>query len=301
MSSPANRTALREEENRPSPASQQVSAREVTGPTPYSRAASTFAPVRCRAASASCLRSTSMRAPAAVSMSKAVATCSCPAGDRCAAAAARSLARPCPVRKASSPSRGAPWWKNTAQLRLGGVRAAQVMAGLQQRPVPQNAPRWDPALRQPTLSQQRPEMPRIGLADLGMPPAAARSSGAGRLAQMRRDPGRGQFSRDIPPPSTPLHRERNIVTAGEPRQPGPQMLPVGRGDLAPFDLPGHRVHVVEGDLLPVDIQPAYDGHRDLLKLPRALPGARTRIASEPIVTRLSWGGSSQHQHRQLSH
>jgi hypothetical protein len=29
----------------------------------------------------------------------------------------RSLARPCSVRKASSPSRGAPWWKNTAWIR----------------------------------------------------------------------------------------------------------------------------------------------------------------------------------------
>jgi hypothetical protein len=102
-------------------------------------------------------------------------------------------------------------------------------------------------------------MPRIGLVSLGMPLAAARSSGVGRLAQMRRDPGRGQFPRDIPPARTPLHRERDIVPAGEPRQPGPQMLPVSRGDLAPFDLPGHRVQVVEGDLLPVDIQPADDG------------------------------------------
>ena len=41
MSSPANRTALREEENRPAPPSQQVMASAVTGPTPYSRAART--------------------------------------------------------------------------------------------------------------------------------------------------------------------------------------------------------------------------------------------------------------------
>lgn len=53
MSSPANRTAWREEENRPSPASQQVIASTVTGPTPYSRSASTLAPVRCRAAASS--------------------------------------------------------------------------------------------------------------------------------------------------------------------------------------------------------------------------------------------------------
>ena len=52
-SSPANRTTWREEENRSFPASLHVIASTVTGPTPYSRAASTFAPVRCRAASSS--------------------------------------------------------------------------------------------------------------------------------------------------------------------------------------------------------------------------------------------------------
>ena len=81
-SSPANRTALREEENRPAPPSQQVIASAVTGPTPYSRAARTLAPVRLRAAASSRCRSTSRRASSPASMSRAVATCSCPAGDR---------------------------------------------------------------------------------------------------------------------------------------------------------------------------------------------------------------------------
>ena len=53
MSSPANRTAWREEENRPAPPSQQVIASAVTGPAPDSRAASAVAPARCRAASVS--------------------------------------------------------------------------------------------------------------------------------------------------------------------------------------------------------------------------------------------------------
>jgi hypothetical protein len=74
MSSPVNRTALAEEENRFLPASQQVSASAVTGPAPYSRAASTLAPVRCRAVASSCLRSTCMRVSVAASMSRAVAT-----------------------------------------------------------------------------------------------------------------------------------------------------------------------------------------------------------------------------------
>jgi hypothetical protein len=32
--------------------------------------------------------------------------------------------------------------------------------------------------------------------------------GRGRLSQMRRDPGRGQLQHDVPPPGTPLNRER---------------------------------------------------------------------------------------------
>src|SRR5215472_12426766 len=95
-----NRTALREEENRFLPPSQQVSASAVTGPSPYSRAASTFAPTRWRAASSSWRRSGASWASTAASMSSAVATCSCPAGDRCAAVAVRKPASPCPVRSA---------------------------------------------------------------------------------------------------------------------------------------------------------------------------------------------------------
>jgi hypothetical protein len=108
MSSPANRTALREEENRPAPASQQIIASAVTGPTPYSRAARTFAPVRCRAAANSSCRTTSSGASRAPVISRAVATCSCPAGDRYAAADARTACRSRPVRSAASPSAGAP-------------------------------------------------------------------------------------------------------------------------------------------------------------------------------------------------
>ncbi len=117
MSSPVNRTALREEENRPAPPSQQVSASPVTRPAPYSRAASAFAPASCQAVWVSWWRSGPSWASVAASTSTAVATCSCPAADRCAAAAARSASRPGSVRNACSPSGGAPWWKNTAWIR----------------------------------------------------------------------------------------------------------------------------------------------------------------------------------------
>jgi len=112
-------------------------------------------------------------------------------------------------------------------------------------------------------------MPGVGLVGLGMPLAAASGGGVGRLGQVRRNTSGGQLLGDVPPPGAPLHRERDVIAAGEPRQPEPQMLPVSRGDLATPHLPSHSVQVVEGQLLSVDIQPAYDGHWDLLTLPRA--------------------------------
>jgi hypothetical protein len=154
-------------------------------------------------------------------------------------------------------------------LHPGGVLAPQVVIGLQQRPVLQDVFGRDPAFGQPSLGQQRPQVPGIGLVGLGVPFPAAGGGGIGRLAQMRGDPGGGQLLADIPPPRAPLHRERHLTTASKPGQPGAQVLPVGRGDLATPHLPGHGVEIVESDLLPVDIQPAYDGHRDLLTLPRA--------------------------------
>src|SRR5215467_9171334 len=135
-------------------------------------------------------------------------------------------------------------------------------------------------------------MPGVSFVGLGVPLAAAQRGGVSRLTQMRGNPGRGQLLGHIPPPRAPLHREPGIPAAGEPRQPGPQMLPVSRRDLATPHLPGHGVEIVEGDLLPVNIQPAYDGHRDLLTLPRAPQAPHTRMAYESIVTRLSWGGPS---------
>jgi hypothetical protein len=146
------------------------------------------------------------------------------------------------------------------------VLGPQVVIGLQQRPAFQDVAGRDPALRQPALGQQHPQMPAVGLVGLGVPLAAAGERGTGRLGQMRRDPGRGQLLGDVPPAGAPLGSERDVLAASEPGQPGPQVLPVSRGDLPAAHLPGAGAGVVEGDLLPVDIQPAYDGHRDLLKL-----------------------------------
>ena len=82
-----------------------------------------------------------------------------------------------------------------------------------QRPAFQDVAGRDPALRQPSLGQQHPQVPAVGLIDLGVPLAAAGEGGVGRPGQMRRDPGRGQLLDDIPPPGTPLNRERDILAA----------------------------------------------------------------------------------------
>jgi hypothetical protein len=154
-------------------------------------------------------------------------------------------------------------------LHPGGVLAAQVMVGLQQRPGFQDLHGRDIALGQPALGQQLPQVPGAGLTGLGVPLAAAGEGRVGRLGQVHPGPGRSHLLGDIPPPGTPLERERDVVAPGEPRQPGPQVLPVRGRDLPARHLPRRGAGVVEGQLLPVNIQSAYDGHRDLLKLPRA--------------------------------
>jgi hypothetical protein len=165
------------------------------------------------------------------------------------------------------------------------VLGPQVVIGLQQRAAFQDVAGRDPALRQPSFSQQHPQVPAVGLVGLGVPLAAAGERGVSRLGDVRRDAGRGQLLRDVPPAGAPLQRERDVIAASEPHQPGPQVRPVGRGDLAALHLPGRGVEIVERELLPVDIQPAYDGHRDPLKLQRGQHPAP--MPTRSIVTRLS--------------
>ena len=74
-SNPANRTALRAQENRPAPPSQQVNANAVIGPTPYNRSVSSRAPRRCRAMATRSCRSPVSCVSVAASMSSATSVC----------------------------------------------------------------------------------------------------------------------------------------------------------------------------------------------------------------------------------
>ena len=285
-SSPANRTALREEENRPAPPSQQVIASAAKGPTPYSRAARTLRTGQVPGLGQQLVPHRVQPGLQRLEHLQRGGDLQLP-GRRQAGGRdipQRGQARP-GAQRAPAQGRGALVEQHRVDpLHPGGVLAAQVMVGLQQRAAFQDAAGRDPALRQPPLGQQQPQVPAVGLIGLGVPLAAAGERGVSRLGQMHCDPGRGQLPGDIPPPGAALDCERDVLGAAEPRQPGPQVLPVGRGDLAAQYLPGAGVDIVERDLLPVDIQPAYDRHRDLLKLQRAQARAPCELPTRSIVT-----------------
>jgi hypothetical protein len=76
---------------------------------------------------------------------------------------------------------------------------------------------------------------------------------------MRHASGPYQLLNHIPPAGAPLHRELDPHAAGEPlRQPHGQMCPVRGPDLPPLQPAGASVDTVEGDLLPVNVEPTYD-------------------------------------------
>jgi hypothetical protein len=94
-----------------------------------------------------------------------VATCSCPAGDRCAAAGDPQLGHALPgAQRALAQGRGALVEQHRVDpLRPGGVLGPQVVVQLQQRPAFQDLRGRDPAFRQPALGQQHPQVPAVGL------------------------------------------------------------------------------------------------------------------------------------------
>src|SRR6266699_2988072 len=123
-------------------------------------------------------------------------------------------------------------------------------------------------LARPGFVRAAPALP--GTTRIRLPPASPPCCDrtAAKVSHLHSNKQRLTAQRDVPPAGTPLQRERDVIAAGEPRQPAPQMHAVSRGDLAPLHLPGRGVQVVERELLPVNVEPAYDGHRDLLKLRR---------------------------------
>lgn len=154
-SRPADRTALRLEENRLAPPSQQVIARPASGPARRHTAAPAApsrrpgAGRRAAAGGAACPSGPRSR-PA------------CPARWRPAAAGRRQVNGGGLAQRgqaALGAQRGLVEEHRVDALDPGGVPAAQVVVGLQQRPALQDVRRRDPAPRQPALLQQHPKMP----------------------------------------------------------------------------------------------------------------------------------------------
>jgi hypothetical protein len=148
------------------------------------------------------------------------------------------------------------------------VLLPQIPVQLQNRPAVQHDRRRDPALRQVRLEQQITQQPGIGPVGLGPPLRPTLGRGVRRLSQMHPRPRGGEFLGHIPPPGTRLHRERDILTVGEPLgQPEPKTASIRRCQHSAPNLACLGVHIVEGDLSTMDVHSTYDRHRDLLMLP----------------------------------
>jgi hypothetical protein len=87
---------------------------------------------------------------------------------------------------------------------------------------------------------------------------------------MRRTTRRRELLDHIPPPGAALHRHLRIAVRAMLAQPAPQRRAGCRPDLTAAHQPGIGIHIIERDLLPMHVKPAYHRHRDLLKLPKKL-------------------------------
>jgi hypothetical protein len=128
---------------------------------------------------------------------------------------------------------------------------------------------WPPRLGQRAGAQQLPQVAGVGPVGLGAPLGAAQRPGVGRLGQVRAAPGALQLLGDEPPAGGGLQGEVRLL-AGEPSKPAAQLHARGRAELPAAGLAGGGVDPVVGDLPAVDVEASYDGHRDLLWLPRVI-------------------------------
>ena len=126
--------------------------------------------------------------------------------------------------------------------------------------------RGDPGLGQPAHRQQLPQEPGVGPVGLGPLLTAALLGRVGRLGQMGPGPHPLELLDDEAPAGAALQGEGHVVAPLEALEPGPHLLAVGGGDLAPAHLSGAGVQIVERDLPAVNVQSSYDSHGDLLEL-----------------------------------
>src|SRR3954468_11898454 len=162
-------------------------------------------------------------------------------------------------------SSGTPMWNRLAwtPLQPTGPLVQQILIEANHRTGLQHRLRGDPRLRDPPLREQLPQQPAVGAIGLGPALGPAPRGGFRRLGDMRLDPRPQQLLDHIAPPGAPLQREGHVRAAGETAQPGPQALPVRRRDPPRGDLSAVGVHVVERQLLAMNIDPTHNRHQDL--------------------------------------
>jgi len=112
-------------------------------------------------------------------------------------------------------------------------------------------------------------------------PAALQTGHVRRFGKMRTHTRRLALLDHEPPAGAALHSQIDgpVLETG---QPAPERLPIGRCDPAALAHTRRRVHHVERDLLPVQIQPTYDRH---LGPPRAPSGTTVSVLRDGSCSR----------------
>ena len=177
-------------------------------------------------------------------------------------------------------------------LHPGGVLGPQIVAGLQQCPALQDDRRRDPAFWQPAPGQQLPQVPRAGLAGLGVPLAAAGEGGVSRSATCAVTPAAASSSATW---RQPVHPSGANATSSRPANRASQARRCIRpaGAIWPrFTSPvavSRQSNVIcfrwmsSPPTMGIGTSSSSGGG---VKPPREMP-------TQSIVTRLSWGGLAQ--------
>lgn len=129
--------------------------------------------------------------------------------------------------------------------------------------------RGDPRLGETADGQEVAEVAGVGAVGLGSALRSPQGPGVGRLCEVGLDPGPAEFLDHEQPPGGGLEGEGHVLSAFEPPEPGADILPGGRADLALVGLAALGVEVVVRDLSAMHVQTAYDRHGDLLSLRRS--------------------------------
>ena len=144
--------------------------------------------------------------------------------------------------------------------------------------------RRDPRLRQPPLTQQRPQPARVGAIGLGPSLLAAQRARLRRLGQVRHRTRRRERLAHEQPPGARLHGHVHLLArkAGDPRADG---LAISANP-ATVNLARHGVQRIEGDLRSMHIKPGYDRHQG--------PPLKLRPRRHPRVSRTERRGPRPH-------